>query len=336
MDHDEIRLRLAAYLDNAVTDEEKGEIKKHLGMCGRCRGDIADLELTVRYLKDIPEVEPPSWLSEKIMADVMNAATQKKNLWQSLFFPLHVKLPLEVFAIIFICITGYYLAFNNSEQPLQIATPPVAQQNSTEDKPTSKALPEEHGAPILPRTQTDVQRKKEDFSSSTDTPEPVLLPSDTVSPKAPAPIPSPTPAARMPLEPELQPIDEGFMSDTETTLPRRGEQISRTSKVRKESTSANAVRGKGVPATQSVAKEEITLRVDDPDAASVKIEDAVTHYGGKIKGHSDSGDIHLLIIRIGSDKYARLLDRLGRIGTILERPQHAPNAAGTVEVIIKW
>ena len=41
MEHEDMRRKLSAYLDNAVTAEEKAEIKRHLGSCGTCRGAIA-------------------------------------------------------------------------------------------------------------------------------------------------------------------------------------------------------------------------------------------------------------------------------------------------------
>ncbi|HEX2769531.1 MAG TPA: DUF2275 domain-containing protein, partial [Geobacteraceae bacterium] len=121
MEHAEIRRKLPAYLDNAVATEEKEEIKRHLGRCGSCRGEIADLELTIGYLKSLPEVEPPSWLTAKIMAKVQDETGPRVSLWQRLFFPLHLKLPVEAVALVFLCVTGYYLARLIGEQaPLTV------------------------------------------------------------------------------------------------------------------------------------------------------------------------------------------------------------------------
>jgi hypothetical protein len=102
MEHGEIRRRLPAYLDNAVAAEEKEEIKRHLARCGSCRGEIADLELTVGYLKSLPEVDPPPWLTARIMATVRDETGLGKSLLRRLFSPLHLKLPVEAVAIVFL------------------------------------------------------------------------------------------------------------------------------------------------------------------------------------------------------------------------------------------
>jgi hypothetical protein len=334
MEHAEIRLKLAAYLDDAVSDEEKEEIKRHLGRCGGCRGEIADLELTVRYLKSLPEVEPTPWLAEKIMALVRDEATQKTSLWRRLFFPLHVKLPVEAFAIFFLCITGYYLTQMISEQPpvTKSLTVPMQTQGHTPSNPGPNPL----RTPEASRPQADGPLHKMDSSRSVDIPMP--LPATEVAPnqKESAPIPAIAHPVRKMVEPELRPTDEGIVSDFDTANPVFEAKPSGAVKRGRKGASEDALRGAEAPTAVSSRKEEIALAVDDPAVATGSIEEAVTRSGGRINGHSYSGESHLLIIRIGAPNYSRLLDRLGRIGTMQERPQLAPGTAGMIDLVIKW
>lgn len=335
MNHEEIRLSLAAYLDNAVSAEEKEEIKRHLGMCGGCRGKIADLELTVRYLKSVPEAEPPSWMTEKIMAVVLNESTQKNSFWRSFIFPLHVKLPIEAFAVIFLCITGYYLT-----RVVEMETPPTTKPSTVarqkQANTPSNDVHEAREAPVLPRPRSVTPPRKMDFPSPMAPQNPVSLPPSSPNQGEAAPSPTKSPAARNMVEPELQPTDEGFMSDRETTFPVREEKVSGGLKGEKKAISGDAMRAAGGFVTQPARREEISLAVEDPAAAAGAIEEAVTRFGGRIKGHSHSGDTHMLFIRIGADKVARLLDRLGRIGKLKERPHPVPENGGMIDVIIKW
>jgi len=92
----------------------------------------------------------------------------------------------------------------------------------------------------------------------------------------------------------------------------------------------------GTAETMEAGKGEVFLVVDDPNAATGDIEEAVTRIGGGISGHSYSGDSHLLFVRIDAQKVPALLERLDRIGTVQERPQISKGAGGTVELTIRW
>jgi hypothetical protein len=138
------------------------------------------------------------------------------------------------------------------------------------------------------------------------------------------------------VEPELRPTDEGLMSDFDTANPVFEEKPSRAVKRERKGASEEALRGAEAPAAVIARKEEIALAVADPAAATTSIEEAVSRFGGRISGHSYSGESHLLFIRIGASNYRRLLDRLGRIGTVQERPQLPPGTAGMIDLIIRW
>jgi anti-sigma factor RsiW len=334
MEHADIRRKLAAYLDNAVSDEEKEEIKRHLGRCGGCRGEIADLELTVRFLKSLPEVEPPPWLAEKIMANVRDEAAQKRSLWRRLFFPIHVKLPIEALAMLFLCVTGYYLTRMISEQPPVARAPEVPQKIQEKAPSHTESYPLPTSAASRP--QAGGEQRKIDAPQSADIPLPPPAPNGTPIQKENAPHPAkPSPARKM-VVPELRPTDDGLMSDFDKANPVFEEKPASAVKRGGKGQAEEALRDAEAPAAVSARKEEISLAVDDPVAATGPIEEAVTRFGGRINGHSYSGESHLLFIRINSPNYPRLLERLGRVGTIQQRPQLPPGTAGMIDLIIRW
>jgi len=326
MDHAEIRRMLPAYLDNAVAAEEKEEIKRHLGRCGSCRGAIADLELTVDYLKSLPEVEPPPWLTARIMANVRDETGPGKSLWRMLFFPLHLKLPVEAVALVFLCVTGYYIARTIGEQaPLTVPSSTRQQPPLPSAHPPAASAPAPHPGS---GTYVTIPRDKMEAPQS-----------GTLPPPATAPPPSQPLPLRPMAEPELQPTDEGITPERELVRPLGKEEKSAPKgemKRARKTPADETTQGAGSPGPSTPGKEEVTLLVDDPVAAAGAIEEAVTRGGGRVSGQSYSGESHLLFIRIGAQKVPGLLDRLGRIGTVEERPQLPAGATGMTELIIRW
>jgi hypothetical protein len=334
MEHAEIRRKLVAYLDNAVSDEDKEEIKKHLGRCGGCRGEIADLELTVRFLKSLPEVEPPPWLAERIMANVRDEAAHKWSHWRRLFFPLHVKLPIEVLAMLFICVTGYYLTRMINEQP-PVARAPEVPQKIKEKAPThAESNPPATSA--APRLQAGGTQRKMDAPQSADLPSSPPAADGTTTQKETSLHPAKISPVRKMAVPELRPTDEGLITDFDKANPVFEEKPASAVKRGGKGQAEESLRDAELPEAVTAGKEEITLAVADPSAATGAIEEAVTRFGGRINGHSYSGERHLLFIRISAPNYPRLLDRLGRVGTVQERPQIQPGAMGMIDLVIRW
>ena len=150
MEHTEIRRNLSAYLDDAVSPDEKAEIEAHLTRCGSCRQALGDLERTVGHLKNLPEVEPPPWLTARIMAHVRDAAEPQPGFWRRIFLPLHTKLPLEALALVFLCVTGYYLARTNAPLVQLSATSPASREETPLPAPVPPASQKKNPGPAAP------------------------------------------------------------------------------------------------------------------------------------------------------------------------------------------
>ena len=109
MEHNSIRHKLSEYIDGSVTGEEQATIEAHLKTCLQCSGALEELRKTIEHVKTVEEIEPPAWMTQKIMAKVRAEAKEKKSIFQRLFYPLTVKLPIQAIAILFVAVTGFYI-----------------------------------------------------------------------------------------------------------------------------------------------------------------------------------------------------------------------------------
>jgi hypothetical protein len=139
-----IRAKLYPYLDGALPAEEGGLVEEHLKSCPLCRAALEDLRKTGDLVRNLDEVEPPPWLQAKIMARVREEQEKKKGFLHKLFFPLHIKVPIQAMATVFIAVIAVYV-FHTVEPDLQKAklSLPVGPLVTQEEKP--QPAPEQKG-----------------------------------------------------------------------------------------------------------------------------------------------------------------------------------------------
>src|SRR5512139_1944738 len=94
----EINTLLPAYLEGVLSPEEKKNLEDHLVSCPLCRRDLENLRGAVDLVRGLPEVEPPPFFEQRIMARVREEARRKKGVLRMLFFPLPIKIPIQAMA----------------------------------------------------------------------------------------------------------------------------------------------------------------------------------------------------------------------------------------------
>lgn len=357
MEHTDIRRKLSAYLDGALGAADRAKIYAHLAGCGSCRKALSDLERTIGRLKSLPELEPPPWLHARIMARVREEALPQQAFWRRIFLPLQVKLPLEAFAIVFICITGYYIARMTAPQA-PLTTPFPAPQEKAQPAP-------QH--PTAPSTKAPVK---------------ALPPAPQAAPGIPAPIPQhkegiltyapPPPPAASATAPSL-PEADSVAADKWVEAQREAEWAARRDSYNASSRMAQkrampdetrySTRSSGTSPGAGASRElwpersepeameeraaspnpaeqprqiEFALRVDDPAGAVSAIEEAVTRAGGKIVRRVYGEASHLLFVQAGAQNVPALFARLQRIGRLQKPSQAAAPEGGMVEMTIRW
>jgi anti-sigma factor RsiW len=101
--------KLSAYLDGEITSEDGRLVEEHLAICQECRLKVSDLTKTRELVQGLDRIDPPSWLAQKVMAHVREEAESRKGVFQRLFYPFHIKIPIEVAATCLIAVLSFYI-----------------------------------------------------------------------------------------------------------------------------------------------------------------------------------------------------------------------------------
>lgn len=81
---------------------------------------------------------------------------------------------------------------------------------------------------------------------------------------------------------------------------------------------------------------EILLGIESTAEPLEAIELAINGAGGEITGRAYSNGHDILYTRINAAAVYDLVKRLGRIGKILELPQIPEEAAGSIDLLVRW
>ncbi len=154
---EEIQQTLSEYLDHALDDAECTEVESHLASCLRCRGELAALNQTVRAVGGLKEMKPPRDFSRTVM-DRIRGEQQKPSLWQRLFSPWELKIPVQALAVLLVSSVAVYLYLNTERSQVDIlqeidSSPPVP----TDGQPLGAAAnrDDEKGLTAAPKQQPE-------------------------------------------------------------------------------------------------------------------------------------------------------------------------------------
>lgn len=111
----EIENNLPLYLDNSLSRVDKQTVEEHLKSCPQCAKAFVQLQKTEKLVNNLTEVEPPPWFKRKIMSKVREES-EKKSLAQKWFYPLRIKIPVQIFATVCIAVLVVYIYRAGEEQ----------------------------------------------------------------------------------------------------------------------------------------------------------------------------------------------------------------------------
>jgi Predicted integral membrane protein (DUF2275)/Putative zinc-finger len=111
----EVQKYLADFLDKSLDNERAWAIEDHLAACSRCSEEMASLAECQRLVSGLPAVELPLGFTNRVMARVREAANPP-SLWERLFLPLRIKIPLQATAVVLIVVLAAYIY---QKEPLQ-------------------------------------------------------------------------------------------------------------------------------------------------------------------------------------------------------------------------
>ncbi len=148
--------RLPAYQEGLISGPDKKDLEDHLRSCVSCRLALQDLNKTRDLLGCLQEVDPPPWFTRKVMARVREEAEGNRGLLRKLFYPLHIKIPLEAVASILVVVLAVYVfKATGPEMPLFRApsesVPPIPKDFAYREKGKEiSPVPAAPTAPIPP------------------------------------------------------------------------------------------------------------------------------------------------------------------------------------------
>jgi hypothetical protein len=336
--HSDIQKLLSAYCGDDLATHDSTLVELHLKECPACRAELADLKVTLQVIRSTPAVDPPPWLTSRIMANIKEQQTERRNWLQRIFFPLHIKLPLELIGLLVVCVTGYYLS---QTVETELKAPRTLQELPgslpQEMKPAKEdAPPQPMAAPPVPSQPASPKQLDRPADSMRQQPE-YAAPPPAVEPAAGKYERSAPAAAGSAAEPASKAAPAADFSNR--TLEAAPELKKKDAKgVQRQEAESLAPAPAGRAATGSVVKylPQLSLRltVADRSTAADSIRAAAIRSGAKII-EEDPQTTNRARIRIPAARYAELLERLSRIGRLADRPQ-PQHAAEELEVTILW
>ncbi|MEJ2183836.1 MAG: DUF2275 domain-containing protein [Nitrospirota bacterium] len=290
MNCNDIRNRLSDYLDGEASAEERKAVEEHIEGCPACRRELSELARTLTHLRSLSEVEPPPFFTQRVMRRVTEEAEPKRKILRMLFFPLHVKLPVEAVAVALVAIAAVYI-FNATrpEVEMKLASKPAVE---TPAPPAMDefASPRDEGRefkrrPSRVKHKTEgarALRKSEESSSGAK--EPALR--ETEGPEA------------------VSPGEEGAPPEGRTGV---GREVA-------PGALHNAPKEEAFVLDKD-AEVEITVLVSDLAEARAKCEDAVRKAGGKLL-EDETVEAASVVAEIPSARITELVKELGALGEV--------------------
>ena len=304
MQCEDIREQLSAYLEDELEAGARRVIEDHLRQCAECRTELTLLRRTVATLRSLEELE----VSPRLAAAVdRRLPTRGPSPWERLtswlFFPLHVKVPLQAVALLLVSVGAVYL-YRSAPELAEAPRPSVAPQSASRDLHATgpASVPEEadrldRAAPAKPaeepagRVEGQAETRKERITQE----------QERAGARSPG-FRQEAPAAATP-QPEMKAKEKGeAFGDT--------------------AGAARALRKQApVGATSASPSAEVILKTSDPTRAIVKIREIV----GALEGTVDEKEEGTLIVTIPAKASARFFSGLKDLGTLVSPPAESPS-----------
>ncbi len=352
MKHDDIRHTLSEYIDGAVTPKQKKDIESHLKSCAECRNALAELKKTIEHVKKVEEADSPAWMTQKIMAKVRAEAERKRSVFQRLFYPLAIKLPVQAVAILFLAVTAFYIYRNinpmerYAEAPSFIEAkkePPTAGTSMNEQKmkrdssQTAKQAPQKPGykslemkhmyeKPVVPPVESKPSSAP---AKSTEQPASEKASPDKMERLAAAPRPAALPEERGLIK------EQEFAARTkkpEAASPSAGDVAK--DEARGEA-APSAPKAKAVSMGEIKAGITLSVTVRDTSAAREEVKKAVVQLNGRIIKTESLNDRKVFIVKLSSAKFNELVEKLKQVGEIKEKGLSFPAQSGDIGIRVE-
>ncbi|MCK7510994.1 MAG: DUF2275 domain-containing protein [Desulfobacterales bacterium] len=340
---------LPLYSEGTLSDAEKRVVEEHLSDCAACQKELAYLQKAGQLVNHLSDVEEPPWFQQKIMARVREEAG-KKSFAQKWFYPLRIKIPMQIMATIVIAVLAVYIYRSGDEQVKQIlpgAAKPViemqkeqapAQMPQAGDMALSPAAPPEKAAPR--------EKLKQDKQV------PVQVAAGGVQ-KTEAPASKPNAANESDVsrakglaesKDEAKGTSPAEKYESARALPRMADQERKAAEQalptlakKKESDITAAPAAPQSMGASAVALPQIRVfvRVDDLNAGVADVEKVLAQYDAKKVTKQLAEGEALILAEVSGKNWKDILSKLKRIGQVDEKVMPADIGESGLNVLIE-
>ncbi|MGD8538033.1 MAG: zf-HC2 domain-containing protein [Candidatus Aminicenantes bacterium] len=90
-----VRDKLSVYIDGRLSEKEVSAVKDHLDLCPECRKDYEEMVKIIGHMNQMERLETPDAFVEKVHTRI-DKRSSLQRLVKGLFYPLKIKVPLEL------------------------------------------------------------------------------------------------------------------------------------------------------------------------------------------------------------------------------------------------
>lgn len=344
---DKIQEILPAYLEGLASPAESEMVSSHLASCTECNTTVQALMKSQKLVANLEEVEPPPWLKTRIMARLEEGVQQEeekcwgfgRRLRDLLLYPLRVKVPLQVFAVLVVAVMAVYV-YKTTQPEVRLA------EKSTKEVATT---PAPGGTKDLTPKAESLQKGDErpalrSQEPQTPPPSPAKLGADEVG-KWPSGIreifkSSPT---QQPASPPALKMSEGMMRDQDSLQATSETEARRKAKLAAPSvpsasgapstpapgedrgrSEAKAEAEKGVSMGTAARQETLSLvvQVADVKAGVNDVEAVLRGLGAPVTKESREGS-SVINTEVAPPKVNEIIKRLSGLGQVQQKSRYA-------------
>lgn len=319
----DIQNKLSAYLESLVSSEEKALIEAHLNSCPACSADLADLRKTLELIRGLEEVEPPEWMAQKIMTRVREESRQEKGILQKLFYPLHVKLPLEAVAALLVVGLTLYI-YRDIKPEMRLAKAPA--EESAPQTLQREIVKEDKIGPIRKSEEKNVPQ------------EVTIAPAKPSGESAPGKIEAKDRSEPAPKAPQPHKQEELMFEQRKAPAPAVAGAARPATGALQDEAKPEAAQATPKLKALSEGKMErmiLTVRVRQIEKASKETERIVAALGGKIIETRSLDGRRIFTAELNAGRLNELFEKLKPVGDVGEKALSLKGHEGNIRVRIE-
>ncbi len=311
----DIQNNLPLYLDDSLSAADKKSVEEHLKICPQCKKTLSQLRKTEAWVSSVQPVDTPPRFRQEIMAKVREEA-EKKSFVQKWFYPLQIKIPVQIFATVCIAVLAVYIYRAGEEQMKEVvpssAPAPVVE---VQKSPLSEQKT---------RTSTDTKDIQQEYQSKQ---------TGTMQKESVA-------ASLSDAAGDVKPWDaKEIKADKYESAPAmKSPELPEPSLERKKemNLSGAVMKTSRAPQAQSlVTKPNVLLKVSDIDIAAKEAEKLLRRYEARIVTRQIMPDKILITAQLKNEKVKDFLTRLNKISPIEESVLPVADTEGNVSIVME-